>query len=379
MGMGLTSCGSKPPEQEPPAIEVTAITLQPACVPAIWSLIGQLQSSNLIEIRARVEGYLETIAYREGGLVQQGDLLFNLDPKPFIAALDTAKGALAKEEALLWRAQQDVERLQPLYEQKAASKKDLDAALSGQHAEEAAVQSAKAQVQQAELNLGYTTITSPIVALAGPSNYRVGALITPGSTSLLTTIYGIDPLWIIFSVSDLDLLQLTGEVSKGLVVEPKNQQYEVEIVLGNGLTYPIKGRVDFANPSFDASTGTLSVRAIIPNPEGALRPGQFVRVRLLGAYRPGALLVPQKSILQGNKGFYVYVVEKNNTVSLRYVEEGPWYDQYWIIRDGLAAGEVVVVDGTNKITAGSRVHVVKMETLPSSLAVPVETPQSKGS
>ena len=352
----LSSC--QPHEEEAPTelppVEVTTLKIKPQTIPAIFEYVGFAQSSHPVEIRARVEGYLDKIAYTEGEIVHEGDLLFQIDPRPFQASLDVAKGELARQEAILWNAKRSVDRLKPLFEQNAASRRDLDNAISQQLASEADVQSAKAKVTEAELNLNYTTINSPITGLSSRSNYREGALISPGPNGLLTTISVINPMWVDFSVSQADLLKYGDETQKGLLIQPKDQKYKVEIVLANGSVYPYKGNVNFAEPILAQSTGTMHIRAEINNPTGVLLPGQFVKVRVLGVIRPNAILVPQRAVQQGKKGMFVYVVQNGKAVT-RYIEPGDWYKDQWIINSGLQKGDVVITDGVNKVQQGSTV------------------------
>ncbi|MGK5594781.1 MAG: efflux RND transporter periplasmic adaptor subunit [Parachlamydiaceae bacterium] len=333
----------------PPKAEVTVFETNEKTIPAVFEYVGVVQSSHPVEIRARVEGYLDKIAYTEGDLVRKGQLLFQIDPRPFVAALDNAKGLLARYEAELWDAKQAVNRFKPLYEKKAASKRDLDNATAQLLAAEANVASAKAQIREAELNLSYTVIRSPINGVSNKSNYREGALITPGANGLLTTLYVIDPIWAYFNVSEGDLLKYREEVAKGQLRFPKDMKFDVELILSDGSLFSSKGKVNFADPSLQQTTGTMLVRAEFANPDNLLRPGQFIRAKVLGAIRPNAILVPQKAVLQGQTGMYVYIVNPENKAERREVVPGDWYESYWIIKSGLQAGEYVVVDGVNKI------------------------------
>lgn len=356
--LSLSACGKKKTLPQRPPPEVDIVTVEPETVPAVYEYVGVAQSSHLVEIRSRVEGYLEEIAYEEGALVKRNDLLFTLDLRPFEAALDNAKGVLAQQEAALWNAKRTTERLKPLYEQNAASQRDLDNAIAQELAAEAAVVSAKAKVREAQLNLDYAIIKSPIDGLSSQSSFREGALITPaGSSNLLTTVSVVDPIWVNFTVSDSDILKGREEIDKGQLKYPKDMNFEVEVVLSDGSLFPQKGTVDFADFSLNQSTGTMMVRAVFANPNLLLRPGQFVRVRVLGAIRPDALLVPQKAVMQGKNGMFVYVVDKDNKIELRGVSPGDWYKKDWVIKSGLNAGDRVVVEGVNKIRAGQVVTI----------------------
>lgn len=362
----LASCSREEAKHARPPTQVTSYVVQPLTIPADFTFVGRTQSSHLVEIRARVQGYLEEINYQEGAMVNEGQLLFILDPKPFQAALDSAKAELNEQKALQWRAEQDELRLKPLFEQKAASKKDLDAATSQVLATRAAVEAAQAKVTDAELNLGYTKITAPSKGLSGESNYRIGALITPGERALLTTISGINPIWVMFSVSENEQLKSQKERAQGCLIFPKEMDFDVAIEFGLGDRYNQLGKVDFANPSYDPTTGMRSIRAVFPNPEETLKPGQFVRIIVMGAKRPGVLLVPKVAVQQGNNGFYVYVINKDGNAELRILDLGDWFEEFWIVNDGLDKGDQVVVEGVNKIEPGSPLKVTKSIESPAS-------------
>lgn len=356
--IALSSCGGEGGKNNHfNSVGVRTLTVDPATFPVVYEYIGFTQSSHLVEIRARVEGYLDKIAYTEGQFVNQGDLLFQLNKGSFEAGLDNARGVLAREEAILWNAQKNEERLKPLFEQNAVSRRDLDNAIAEKLAANASVQSAKAKVKEAELNLGYTTIRSPISGLAADSLYREGALISPGPNSLLTTISVINPIWVNFSVSEGELLKNREEVVQGRVIYPKDMNFDVEVVLSDGVVFPLKGKVSFASPSINEKMGTMSMRAVLPNPEEILRPGQFVRVRIIGANRPDTVLVPQHAVLNGKNGMFVYVVNQGKA-EIRNVNVGDWQGNDWIIKSGLEKGDQVIVDGVNKVQAGVPVQVL---------------------
>lgn len=360
----LVGCHGKPPPPQLPPVEVSVFPVTPMTVPAIFEFVGQTQSSHLVEIRARVQGYLDRIDYTEGDLVPQGTVLFQLDPAQFVAAVERSKGMLEEQKALLWKAERDAERMEPLYAQNAASRKDLDDALSSVMAKKASVIQAKAQLEEAELNLGYTTITSPINGLSGKSTFREGALITPGPNGLLTTVAVLDPIWVMFNVSDNEILQGNNELKKNHLVYPKDMNFDVKILLADGSSFPQTGKVNFAQPWLDPTTGTMEVRAQFPNPDASLKPGQFVRVHVYGAERPNALFVPQAAVMQGQKGKYVYVVKTDGTAELRPITVGEWFENYWLIFDGLQAGEKVIVGGVAKVQPGQPVNVIKEDPVP---------------
>lgn len=371
----MTSCyrSSKEPNAfQLPPVEVSALTIHLKTVPVVFEYVGAVQSYHRIEVRSRVEGYLEKIGYIEGQLVHAGDLLFKIDPKPFEAAVDNAKGEVAVQEAGLWNAKRLLERLKPLYEQNAASRKDFDEALAMELAAKAQVDSAQARLKQAELNLNYTTIQSPITGLSGESTYSEGSLITPGASNYLTTIATIDPVYVSFHISESDVLKQRREIAHNQLELPKDLNFEVELILADETVYPYLGKVDFTEPTFRPSTGTMMSRALFPNPEGILRPGQFIRANVLGATRPHVVTIPQRAILQGNKGLFVYIVVDGKAVK-RAVEPGEWYGDEWIINSGLKEGDVVIIDGVNKIEEGSPIIIQKVHSkgiIPSKISQP---------
>lgn len=346
-------------QQTLPPVQVTALQVEPQNIPADFNYVGVAESSHIVELRARVEGYLEKIAYEEGGLVKVGELMFVLDQRPFIDALASKKGDLSREKAVLWNAKETKNRMVPLYEQNAVSQRDLDNAIARELAAEADVQVAEANVATAELNLSFASIEAPVTGLASQAKYREGALISPGPNSLLTTIYVIDPIWVNFSVSEGDILQARKEASLGQLKYPPNMDFTIDIMMADGSVFPAEGKIDFTDPALQQSTGTMLVRAILPNPKGWLRPGQFVRVIVKGATRPTAMIVPQTAVAQGQNGIYVWVINENNEAEVRPIEPGDWYQNYWIINKGLNPGDVVIAQGINKVQNGSKVKIVK--------------------
>lgn len=360
----VNGCSREKPKLPQGDVVVSTVIVKRVDIPADFEYVGVAQSSHLVEIRARVEGYLEQIAYVEGQIIEEGDLMFLIDPKPFQATLAQAEAQEAQQKAVLWDAERSTERLKPLYEQKAASRRDLDNALSKEDAAKASLDAAKAQVLQAQLNLAYTTIHSPIHGVTGAAKYRVGALVGPGSSqSLLTTVSAINPIWVNFNVSEGDLLKYQREVVSKRLKMPPEMNFSIEIILADGSVFPSKGFVDFADPSLKQDTGSMIVRAVLPNPKGLLRPGQFVRARLVGAIWPQAIAVPQKAVMQGKGGLFVYVVSSENKVEMRPVKVGDWYQTLWIIDEGLEVGDQVIVNGINKVVVGS---VVKINNTPGS-------------
>jgi len=353
--------------QAPPAPEVTVIKTVPEDTPITIEFVGKTVSSRRVEIRSRVEGFLEKRLYTEGTMVQEGDVLFQMDQKPFQADLRAAKAELAQQQARLDTAEANLKRVKPLAEKNAVSQKDLDDATGTFLTSAAAVEAAKAKVVQAELNLGYTTITTPVTGLSSFAVQQEGAYIGYGSNSLLTYVAQLDPMWVEFSISENQILKSRQQAESGLIEQPEHGKYEVEIILADGSVYPNRGRIAFADASLSEETGTFLIRAEVKNetdvdhPYEVLRPGQFVRARLHGMVRPDAILVPQRAVQQGAKGSFVWVVDEDGKAKFQPIEVGQWHGEEWFVDQGLEGGETVVVDGALKLRVGVPVRIVKAE------------------
>lgn len=349
--------------------EVTTIVIQPTPILVTESFVAQVRSSHQVEIMARVSGFLEDIVYREGGLVTAGDTMFRLDPKPFQAQVDASLAEVEIRKAQLWIAQTNLDRTKPLADLDAASKSDLDHAIGSVSTAKAALTEAQARFKRAQLELGYATITSPVTGVSGQSLMREGAYITTtGPSSSLTYVAQLDPIWIEFSVSQNAMAKTKQEAEQGLVKLPDNNSYQVEVELSDMVRYPHKGKLSFADPSFNQNTGTFLVRAEVPNPDGTLRPGMFVKAHIQGAVRPNALLVPQKAVLQSPNGQIVFVVGKEGTAEVRPVMVGEWVGESWVINKGLQSGDQVIVDGYMRLAPGMPVKIVTSRQPPSGQA-----------
>lgn len=340
------------------APEVTVLTVTQRDTPVDYEFTAQTQSSREVQIRARVDGFLDKRVYVEGQLVKAGQTMFFMDPKPFEAALQTAKGQLAQQQARLTVAQANLARVKPLAAQNALSKKDLDDATGNEKQAAAAVFEAEGQVQTAQLNLSYTTIKSPLNGLSSFARQQDGSYVTANANGLLTEVYQLDPMWVNFSISENEMLRYRDEVSAGRLRFPQNNDFLVTVVLADGSTFPEQGHINFANPAFSTETGTFLVRAAFDNPKGILRPGQFVRARVSGAIRPNAVLVPQRAVLQGAKSHYVWVVDNESKAHEQVVEVGDWHGDDWFVTDGLKAGDRIVVDGALRVTADAPLKII---------------------
>jgi membrane fusion protein (multidrug efflux system) len=352
----LASCG-KQETPAPPPPEVTVIKVEPRDTPVTFEFVGSTASSQQVEVRARVDGFLDKRLYNEGSIVNKGQVMFQMDPKPFEAQLASAKGALAEQQARLWTAQANLKRIKPLAEANAVSKKDLDDAMGRVNAAAAAVEMAKAEVETAQLNLGYTTIKAPVTGVSSYARIQDGAYINQLSGPL-TYVAQLDPMWVDFSISEDEMLKLQEQRKNGRLRVPENHAFVVEIVLADGSIYPHSGKIFFRDANYSSQTGTFLLRATFANPEAMLRPGQFVQVRVKGAIRPNAILVPQAAVLQGAGGFFVWIVNKEGKAETRPVEVGDWQGNNWFVFKGLSAGDRVVTDGIIRLAAGTPVKIV---------------------
>ncbi len=355
------------PGQSPPAPEVTIIKTVPRDTPVTVEFVGKTVSSRRVEIRSRVEGFLEKRLYTEGSMVKEGDVLFQMDQKPFQADLRAARAELAQQQARFENAEANLKRVKPLAEKNAVSQKDLDDAIGTYRSSAAAVEAAKAKVVQAELSLSYTTITSPVTGLSSFAVQQEGAYIGYGSNSLLTYVAQLNPMWVEFSISENQLLKSRRESEFGIIKHPEQGDMEVEVILADGSIFPNRGRITFADAALSEETGTFLIRAELENLMDAesglemLRPGQFVRARLHGMMRPNAILVPQRSVQQGAQGSFVWVIDEEGKAEFQPVTVGQWYGDEWFVDEGLNGGEMVVVDGALKLRAGVPVKIIEAE------------------
>lgn len=359
----LLSCAEKAaPPPPPPEVQVTAAVQRD--VPIYVEFVGQTRGSKEVEVRSRVEGYLDTVNFQEGSFVRKGQLLYTIDPRPFREALAQAKGQLAQAEAALGKAKDDVLRYKPLVEQNAIPRQDYDTAVSLQEAAKAGVEAAQAVVNKAELDLGFTRITAPMGGLIGKTEINPGNLVGRQVT-LLTSISDIDPIHVRFSISEQEYLQLVRAREK----EPDKESKPVplELLLADGSVHPYKGRVVFAERTIDPTTGTLQLEASFPNPDRTLRPGLFARIRAAVEVRKGAILVPQKAVQELQATYNVAVVGTDDKVEIRPVLPGPRVDSMWVIDKGLQPGERVVVEGLQKVRPGMP---VKADLVPAEAPPP---------
>ncbi len=341
--------------------ELPVIAIEPAQqedVEIYGEYVGRVRAQQFVEVRARVEGYLEKMLFEEGTYVKKNQVLFIINPDQYRAKVDKARAQLKKDEAQAQKAERDLERIKPLHEQNAASRLDLDNAVAAYETAKAAVAMSRADLAQAELELGYTTVRSPLSGHISERNVDLGTLVGPGAKSLLATIVKSDTVLIDFSMTALDYLKSKERnVALGQQDKTRSWQPYVTITLADNTVYLHKGMVDFAEPQVDPETGTFSVRAEMPNPERAILPGQFTKVKVLLDIREDATVVPQKSVIIEKGGSYIYIMRADSTVEKRFVELGPEFQNNIVVERGLNPGENVVVEGYHKLSPGIKVKV----------------------
>ena len=360
---GLAGCKKAPPPAPPPP-EVVVQPVEVRDVPVQAEFTGEVRGGEDVEVRARVAGFLQQLSYQEGSLVKKGDLLFVIDPKPFEATAARARADLAEAQARYNRAVIQVNRLKPLAAQNAVSQQDLDNAIANQEANKAAVDAAQASLTTAELDLGYTRVTSPIDGMAGNRQVDVGSFVGAPQPTVLTVVSSLDPIRFDFTVSESEYLQYAravraegrrGEGIKGL-----------ELILADGSVHTAKGRVTVVGRGVNTETGTLPIQAVFANPGGLIRPGQFGRVRFPITTRKQAIVIPQRAVQELQGTFNVYVVGQDSVVQVRTVKPANRIGSDWVIAEGLEPADRIVVEGIQKVRPGAKVR----PTAPGAAAAP---------
>jgi membrane fusion protein (multidrug efflux system) len=351
----LAACTKKEAPPPPPTDVKVAPVLQ-RDVPVYVDVIGQTRGSTEIEVRARVEGFLESVDYREGSMVQKGQLLYTIDPRPLEANLAQAKGVQAEAEAQLARARQDVVRYEPLVAKNAISRQEYETAVQVQRAAEASLEAAKAAVRRAAIDLSFTRVEAPAAGIAGRTEVYPGTLVGRGQSTLLTRISQIGTIHVRVSIPEKDYIEYNRrrEERRARGLGP----LQFELVLSDGSVHPEKGSLVFVDRAVDAQTGTILVEVAFPNPGGVVRPGQFGRVRVAVDEKKNAILVPQRAVSEMQGVYNVAVVKPDDTVEVRMVQAAERIGTLWVIDKGLSAGDRVVVEGVQKVRPGLKVNPV---------------------
>jgi len=351
LSLGFAGCGSGHAAIKLPDTEVVVARPLQQNVPIQSEWVATLDGYVNAEIRPQVSGYIIRQNYREGAVVLKGQVLFEIDPRPFQAALDRAKGELAQAEAQLSKSTIDVDRDTPLEAQKAVPKEKLDNEIQAKRAAEASVATAKAAVERAQLDLGWTKVTSLIDGVAGIAEVQMGNLVGPPSR--LTSVSQVDPIKVYFPVSEQEYLRAKNVSANG---QPLNLfESAPELILADGTVYPHKGRILWTDRQVDTNTGTIRLVAAFPNPGNVLRPGQYGRVRIQTSFKKGALLVPQSAVKEIQGGYQVALVGADNKTTIRPVKAGAKTETMWVIDEGLTSDDQVVVEGVAKVKDGTPV------------------------
>jgi membrane fusion protein (multidrug efflux system) len=376
----MAGCGKKDDQAHAlggalPPPEVSVVTVEPKNIATGFEYVGQTAGSRETEVRARISGILEKRLYEEGSRVKAGTVLFQIDPGTYQTQLASLEAAAAVNQAKLNQARRELARLAPLAAEKAVSQKEFDDAKSTQESTEAALKQSRALANEARLNLGYTKVVAPISGITGIANKSDGSLVTP-TDSLLTTLVQTDPIYVNFSVTEADFLKLGRDVRSGRISLPGKHStngstaFDVTLKLADGSTFPTPGKMNFRSEKINPATGGFDARAQIPNPDGALKPGQFVRVSLSGASFTNAIAVPQRAVIEGPTGKIVFVVGADNKLVPHPVELDGWYGGEWVVTKGLQGGDRVLVDGFIKA------HEPGMVVTPVPLATNVSNPEN---
>jgi membrane fusion protein, multidrug efflux system len=340
-------CSSKTevPPPPPPGVTVAPVTQKDISIHQEW--VGTMLGNVDADIRPKVDGYLLTRLYTEGSYVDKGQPMFQLDKRQTQAAVEQATGNLERAQAALAQTQIDVRRYTPLVAQRAVSQAELDKAISSERAATASVAADQAVLDNAKLNLGWTTVNSPISGIAGVAKVGIGDLMTP--TTVMTTVSSVNPIYIDVNIAEQDYLRFTREKTGGSTGQ------SLELILGDGTVYPSRGRALFVNREVDSRTGTIQVRGEFPNPGNVLRPGQYGRIRAATELRKGALLIPQQAVSELQGIYQVGVVGSDNKVTIKTVQLGPQYADMWVVVSGLEVGDHVIVDGLQRVRSGMTV------------------------
>ncbi len=365
-----TGC-SKGPQEAPAPPTVEVMTVIQKDVPVYNEWIGTLDGLVNATIRAQVQGYLIKQNYKEGDYVRTGQVLFEIDPRTFQATLEQAKGELEAQQARWTTAKANLARIKPLAEQNAVSKKDLDDSIGTEQSARAAVFSAQAKVDKAQLDLGFTKVTSPVDGIAGLAKAQIGNLVGPGGMEELTTVSTVNPIKVYIQVSEQEYL------IAGRAGERRAEKLHGELILADGSVYPQKGSFAFADRQVDVKTGTIKVAVIFPNPGNFLRPGQYGKVRVATSVRKDALLVPQRAVAEVQGKYMVAVVGPDNKADIRPVKTAERVDSLWVILEGLKPGEKVVVEGIQKVRPGSPVNPKPFEGASAQPKVGDAKPEAK--
>ena len=356
--IALAGCGKKTETVTTPPVKVNVVKAIQNDVPLYEDFVAQVSGESDVDIRARVEGWITSVNFKEGSKVKKGDLLYSIDDVQYKTNVDRQASELTRAKTELVHAKNDLSRVRPLTEQNALSKKDLDNAVAAHDAAAAQVSASEASLQNAKIELGYTRVYAPFDGVVGTSNMRVGDYVSRlGTSSVLTTISSIGAVRVRFQISEREYLRIAKMTPEELAAARKN----VQLILADDSVYPQTGLVNFADREIDPKTGTLTIETTFPNPTGLLRPGMFVKTRILLSTYPNAVMVPQRAVFQLQTLAQVFTVTDSSTLKVTMVEVGPKIGDGWIIKKGLKAGDRVAVIGVASLTPNSKIEAVEMK------------------
>ena len=359
-----TACARKDPPASRP-VDVLVVPVVQMDVPVVGEWIGTLDGSVNADIRPKVEGYVLRQFYKEGQFVHRNDPLFEIDPRQFRAALEQARGTLARAEAQLSKASRDVERFTPLAAQRAISQQELDNAIAAERDARGGLAAARAAVDQSALNLGWTRVTSPIEGIAGIAKTQVGDLVN--TQAVMTTVSTVDPVRVTIGISEREYMDRAVSINRESYPTTERGP-DLELILEDGSVFPEKGKAVLVDREVNVKTGTLTVKGFFPNPHNILRPGQYARVRAQLSLRPGALVVPQRAVTELQGGSRVAIAGTDGKAEIRAVETGPRFRDLWVIEKGVKPGENVIVSGLQYVRAGTPVAAKPAPASPAALA-----------
>jgi len=358
----------------PPEVLVAEVKAQ--SLPLTFEYVGQTAGSREVEVRGRVAGIILKRNFAEGTPVKEGQSLYTIDPTSYQAAAARAEADVAAAQARYEQAKRNAARMKPLYAEKAVSQKENDDAVSAEQIGAADVKAAKARLVEAMLSLSYTKVEAPVSGVASRSLRSEGSLVE-GPQTLLTTVIQVDPIWVNFGIPDNEQAALATQVQAGRVQLPVDGAFEVSLRRNDGTVYDKIGKLNFSDVRVSATTGTREVRAELPNPDGQLKPGEFVRVLLKGATRPNAVTVPQRAVLEGPQGKFVYIVDEKGTAQPRPLEVGDWAGDAWIVNQGVQPGDKVIVEGLMRLGPGAPVRIADANAKPSAQPQAPQKPPAK--
>ncbi len=352
LGTMISRHSGKAPVNVKNPVDVSIAVITPMDVPVVFNFSGETMSSKIIEVRPRVSGVLEKILYVEGDKVAEGTPLFQIEQATYKIALRNAEAGVAKVNATLEQATRDEARLKTLIAKDVISRKDYDDALSKLELAQASLASAKTAVEEAQINLGYTTIYAPLSGMISKTNKNEGALISTTGDNILTKITQIDPIYVNFSMSESDYIKIKQDIAKGLLKLPQGELLPIAMSYGDRIEFDQVGKLNFSEAEFGKSSGVMQIRAEFPNPKFEIMPGQFVRLMLKGGIRPNALIIPKRAVIESTMAKQVFIINESEQAELREIKEGPKFKDFVQIVSGLSAGDKVVVDGFLKLQPG---------------------------